>query len=202
MSARVAASTSRSRIRLSPTRKVEMPTVASASRSAGEEIPLSPTTMRSARDSRRQPLAGGERRLEGLEIAVVDADQPRASAAARARARRSSCTSSSTSMPNAMRRLLELPRGAVVDRRHDDQDAVGAPGPRFGDLVGVVHEVLAQDRERGRGARGGEIFRPALERGRIGEHRQASRAAGLDRRAPAPADRNRRGSSPSRGSPS
>src|SRR5262249_41216746 len=32
------------------------------------------------RDPRRQALAGGERRLEGLEVAVVDADQPRAQA--------------------------------------------------------------------------------------------------------------------------
>ena len=75
------------------------------------------------------------------------------------------------------RRLLELPRRAVIDRRHDDQDAVSAPCPCFGDLIYVVHEVLAQDRELGRGARGDEVLRSALEGGRIGEHRETSRAA-------------------------
>src|SRR6266700_3087932 len=46
-SAFVAAATSACRIRLSPTRKVEMPTRARRARSAGAKIPLSPTSSRS-----------------------------------------------------------------------------------------------------------------------------------------------------------
>ena len=46
------------------------------------------------------------------------------------------------------RGVLEVLRQAVVDRRHDDQDAVGAPGARLDHLIGVVHEILAQHRQR------------------------------------------------------
>src|ERR1700733_3486575 len=46
--ARVAAATSLCRIRLSPTRNVEMPALASLARSSGAKMPLSPTTMRPA----------------------------------------------------------------------------------------------------------------------------------------------------------
>ena len=41
-------------------------------------------------------------------------------------------------------RIFERLRGRIVDRRHDDQDAVGAPRARLGDLIGLVHEILAQ----------------------------------------------------------
>ena len=67
----------------------------------------------------------------------------------------------------------------VVDRGHDDQDAVGALGARLRHLIGVEHEILAQHRQRGRRARRRHEIRLALERRRVGEHRQAGRAAGL-----------------------
>ena len=41
-----------------------------------------------------------------------------------------------------------------LERRDDQQDAVGAQGACLVDLVGIDHEVLAQDREPGSGARG------------------------------------------------
>ena len=86
-SARVAAATSAWRIRLSPTRKVAMPTRREARESAGVKMPLSPTTMRSRGTSGGEALADRERGLEGVQVAVVDADQARARGAARARAR-------------------------------------------------------------------------------------------------------------------
>ena len=47
------------------------------------------------------------------------------------------------------RRVLERPRAvASSSARHDDQDAVGAPGARFGHLIGLEHEILAQHRQR------------------------------------------------------
>ena len=61
------------------------------------------------------------------------------------------------------RRLLEALRLVVGDRGHDDEDAVGAPGPRLVHLVGIEHEILAQRGEGGGVARGGEEFRRALE---------------------------------------
>ena len=77
------------------------------------------------------------------------------------------------------RRRLELGRAGIVDRRHDDEDAVGAGSARFGHLVGVVHEILAQHRQRAGRARRAQMIERALERRRVGQHRQAGRAAGL-----------------------
>ena len=48
---------------------------ASRSRSAWVKMPLSAMTMRSGGTQRRQTLGGGKRGGEGLEVAVVDADQ-------------------------------------------------------------------------------------------------------------------------------
>src|SRR5215831_15657712 len=51
-----------------------------------------------------------------------------------------------------LRGLFEVLCRAVVDRRHNDQDAISLPRPRFGHLINVVHEILAQDRKLGRSA--------------------------------------------------
>ena len=96
--ARVAASTSRCRIRLSPIRKALIPARASRARSAGVPIPLSAMPIAPRGTHRRQPLGGLEPRLEGPEIAIVDADQPGLSRSARSSSG-SSWTSHSTSMP-------------------------------------------------------------------------------------------------------
>src|SRR5215831_2690776 len=130
------------------------------------------------RDPRRQALAGGERRLEGLEVAIVDADQPRAQA---------QCPFELMFVVDLqqdvhaerLRGVLEILCRAVIDRRHDDQDAISPPRPRLSYLIDVVHEILAQDRKLGRGASGDEVFGLALERGRIGEHREAGRTPPL-----------------------
>ncbi len=71
-----------------------------------------------------------------------------------------------------------MPASDVVDGGHDDEDAVGAPGAGFDDLVAVQHEVLAQHGQSCRGAGGGEMLRRALERGAIRQHRKTRRAAG------------------------
>ena len=76
-SARVAAVTSACRIRLSPTRKVEMPTRSSRARSAGAKMPLSPTISRSFGISGASASLVAKRGLEGAQIAVVDADHRR-----------------------------------------------------------------------------------------------------------------------------
>ena len=51
----------------------------------------------------------------------------------------------------------------VIDRGHDDQNAIGAPGARLRDLIDLEHEILAQSGKGGRGARLGQEFRLALE---------------------------------------
>ena len=93
-------------------------------------------------------------------------------------------------------------RLVVGDARHDDEDAIGAPGAGLVDLVGLEQEILAQGRQAGGLAGLREVFGPALERGLVGEHREAGRAALRIGAGEATADRNRRGSGPSRGSPS
>ncbi len=65
----------------------------------------------------------------------------------------------------------------VADAGHDDQDAVGAERAGFVHLVRLVEEILAQHGEGDGGAGGDEIAGRALEEGRVGEHRQAGRAA-------------------------
>ena len=93
----------------------------------------------------------------------------------------SSCTSTSTSMPRSCGRVRRAPRAvASSTRRHDDQDAVGAPGARLAapGRGRTGSPCAAPAGAHGR-ARRGEVVRAALERGRVGQHRQAGRAAGL-----------------------
>src|SRR3984957_7045191 len=126
----------------------------------------------------RQLLAGGKRRLERFQVPVVDADQPRLQPQRplelflvmhfdeRVHAERGSGR-------------FQLGRADIVDRGHDDQDAIGAVTARFGHLIGVVHEILAQHRQRRGGARRAQMIEMALERRRIGQHRKAGGAAGF-----------------------
>ena len=67
---------------------------------------------------------------------------------------------------------------ASVDARHDDQDAVGAPGARL-DRPDRARTGSPCAGRAGREAvaRRGQILGPALERGRVGQHREAGRAA-------------------------
>ena len=67
----------------------------------------------------------------------------------------------------------------VVQRRDDQQDAVGTDRPRLDDLVRIDHEVLADHRQRTGGPRFLQIGIGALEEVHVGEHRQARRATRL-----------------------
>src|SRR5258707_113603 len=80
---------------------------------------------------------------------------------------------------HAMRdgRILDVFRGGIVERRHDDQDAVGAVGARLDHLINVVHEILAQHRQRGGRTRRHHEIEMALKRRRVGQHPQTGRAA-------------------------
>ena len=108
-----------------------------------------------ARDARREPLADRERGLEGAQVAVVDADQPRLQlqralelifvvhfdqhvhAIVRTRHLRSSRAAASSTAA-MMIRMQSAPQRA-----------------RFRHLIGLEHEILAQRRQRrGRARRG------------------------------------------------
>ena len=70
----------------------------------------------------------------------------------------------------------ELAHPRRRERGHDEQNAVGAQGARFVHLVRIDHEILAQYRQSGGGARCPEMLGPALKKPRVGEHRQAGGA--------------------------
>ena len=65
----------------------------------------------------------------------------------------------------------------VVERRQDQEDAVGAHRACFGHLIRIEHEVLAQQRQVDRGMRRVEVAERALEMGVLGQHGQARGAA-------------------------
>ena len=75
-SVRVAAATSAWRIRLSPTRKAPTPAPASLAKSAWREDAALGDDDAILRHARCQRLGNGEIGDEGLEVAVVDADEP------------------------------------------------------------------------------------------------------------------------------
>ncbi len=147
-------------------------------RSAGVLMPAFADDDALARHQRREPLAGRQRGLEGAQVAVVDADQPRLQLQG-ALQFILLMNFDQNIHPIGKRRTFDLGGGPVIDRRHDDQDAVGAQRPRFDHLIGLVDEVLAQRRQAGGVARLAEELRPALERRRVGQHRQTGGAARL-----------------------
>src|SRR6202030_3536631 len=130
------------------------------------------------RHAARQPLAGGERRLEGFQIAVVDANEPRLQPQ-RAIELCLVMHFDKRVHPERGSGGFQLGRASIVDRGHDDQDAIGAVSARFGDLIGVVHEILAQHRQRYGGACCAQVIEMALKRRRIGQDRKAGGAAGF-----------------------
>ena len=130
------------------------------------------------RDQRRQRLAGRKRGLESPEVAVVDPDHRRSKFQG---AIEFGAVVDFDQHVHAVRdrRVLDILGGGIVERRHDDQDAVGAMGAGLGHLIGVEHEILAQHRQIGRRARRHHEIEMALERRGVGEHRQARGTAGL-----------------------
>ena len=128
------------------------------------------------RDQLRQPLGGRKRRLERAQIPVVDADQPRFEPQ---RPRQLGLVMHLDEHVHAERKgcRFELGRGGVLERRHDDQDAIGASRARLGHLIRVVHEVLAQRRQRASRARRAQVIERALEGGRVGQDGEAGRSA-------------------------
>ena len=140
--------------------------------------------------------------LQGLQIAVVDADQPAIEPQARGRARRGRAP-----RPARQGRARRRPRRARAPSPSSSAAMISrmqsAPIARLSsDLVRVEDEILAQHRQSARGARRAQIVVAALEIRRVGQHREAGRAARLVGARERTADRNRRGSGRGSGRPS
>jgi hypothetical protein len=74
-------------------------------------------------------------------------------------------------------RLLKPLCIGVAEARHDQQNGVRAPQPGFVNLIRLEHEVLAQRRERDRGACRGKEFGCTLKGWCVGKHGKACGAA-------------------------
>ncbi len=68
---------------------------------------------------------------------------------------------------------------SVFEGCHDQKDAIGTQRPGFGHLIGVKHEILAQDRQVNGGTCRDQIAVIALEIGDVGQDRQATCPTGL-----------------------
>src|SRR3954462_6602098 len=98
------------------------------------------------RNKRRQCFAGRKRGFEGAQIAIVDADHRRTQLQC---AIKLGAVVDLDQHVHAMGDggVLELFCRGFIERRHDDQDAVGAVRAGLRHLVSVEHEILAQHRQ-------------------------------------------------------
>ena len=130
------------------------------------------------RDQPGELFGGGDVGDQGLEIAVVDADQPGLEPQRAIEFGRVVRLDQHVhAEPHGNR--FEFRGLGVGQHRHDQQHAIGAHRPAFVDLPGVEHEILAQGGQGAAGAGGGEIGFGAVEVGQVSQHRQAGGAAGL-----------------------
>ena len=127
----------------------------------------------------RGQIAGGvQRQLKGLQVAVVD---PHQRGFQHQRPVEFFAVMHFDQRIHAVMRggILQLGGERVIDRGHDDQDAIGPPGAGLGHLIGVIEEILAQSGQGAGRAGGGQKLRRALKRRRIGEDREAGGPPGL-----------------------
>ena len=169
-------STSACRIRLSPTRIGVNAGLREPRKIGGREDAAFADDDPVRRNLRRQLLRRLEVHFKRLEVAIVDADEAAVELRARDPAR----------PHRALRRWHPCPSPSPPQRGRgpcasstcgkDDQDAVGAPGARFGDLIGVEHEVLAQHRaaRRLRAQRSGIRARPETTAVSVSTERHAA----------------------------
>src|SRR5439155_25457208 len=126
----------------------------------------------------REALGGVQIDLQGLEVAVVDADQ-RGLETERAVELGAVVHLDQYVKSELAGGVHQLARQAVFEGGHDQEDAVGAERPALDHLIGVEDEILAQYREAASGARGLQMIVAALEIGRVREYREAGGAARL-----------------------
>ena len=115
---------------------------------------------------------------EGVQVAVVDAEQ------ARAQAQRAlqflGVVDLHQDVESGLQRArFQLGHRAVFKRGSDQQDAVGSDRSRLEYLPFVDDEILAQDRQVALRPRLRQIVVVALEEPAVGQHRQAGRATRL-----------------------
>jgi hypothetical protein len=125
-------------------------------------------------DQRGQPFGGAQIGLHDLEIAVVDADQLRFQLQ---RPLQLGFIVHLDQHVHAVteRDIFHVRHFGIGKRRDDQQDAIGAQGPGFDDLIGIDHEILADHRQIDGGAGLAQMGVGALEE-LVGQDRQAGGA--------------------------
>ena len=73
------------------------------------------------------------------------------------------------------RRSFEIAHLRQLERRHDEQNAIGTHGARLVHLEGIDHEILAQSGEVAGRSRCSKVLGTTLKETRVGEHREAGR---------------------------
>ncbi len=178
-SARVAASISSCRIRLSPTRNVRTPTAAIRWQSAWVEIPLSQTSSTSAGTSAASRSVFARSTSKVLRLRLLTPISRDCS-----RGQRTVELGSRRELPPARPSLgargqFDFAHLRIVQRRNDDQDRIGPHRAGFGTLPRIDHEILPDHRQVAGRACGDQIVLVALKIRRIGQHRKAGRTARL-----------------------
>jgi hypothetical protein len=132
-------------INASPTSMACAPAARARAASAAVKMPLSLTAISAARKLRDEPLAQGEVGLEGCEIAVVHADDPRAVGDG----------AGEVGLVVNLEQRVEAGRGGggvergdlgVGEGAHDDEDGAGPGLARLQHLDRMHHEILPQAR--------------------------------------------------------
>src|SRR5882672_2928504 len=126
-------------------------------------------------DKRSEAKSGLESGIEGTEIAIVDADQRSIELKSQLELGTVMHLSQDRHAEQSGSRL-QCPHAWQVERRDDQQDAIGAQRARLIDLVGIDDEILAKHGKLAGTARSGEVFGATLEETFIGEHGKTSRS--------------------------
>ena len=156
----------------SPTRKAFTPWRRKRATSSGVRIPLSVTTVRSGKTSTKRSKVVWMSVSNVPEITVVDADE-RGAQHERPLQLLAVVDLGQDVHAERLGQARKFLEARVREARHDEEHAVRPQQARFVDLVGVDHEVLAQDRQGASGAGLPEVHVGPLKIPDIGQDREA-----------------------------
>ena len=79
--------------------------------------------------------------------------------------------------PQCVSLLMKVAQLSVIERRHNQQNAVSTDGTRFRDLITVCNKVFTNHRQVAGIASGNQVILMTLEEVGIGQHRETRRTA-------------------------
>ena len=123
-------------------------------------------------DTRQELKRGIQRRVKSVQVAVIDTHQ------ANAKLQRplqflDVMHFDQDIHAQCLSLLIQVGHACIVQRSHYQQDAIGANGTCFTDLIAMHNEVLANHRQRAGVACRDQIIFMALKKVCVGQHRKA-----------------------------